>query len=100
MADTPTSTPQDNTTEQYALTTVDNPYDPFTQWDEWYAFDEAAGYHSCSLLARIAVTSDDLSDSDQDAAIQAAIDEIVSENVSGVHRKVTRDGPTISASTQ
>ncbi len=26
------------------LTTVDNPYDPFTQWDEWYAYDEGKGY--------------------------------------------------------
>ena len=33
-----------------ALTTTDNPYDPFTQYDAWYRFDEGKGYHSCAYL--------------------------------------------------
>lgn len=70
------------------LTTVDNPYNPFTQFDEWRVFDESHGYHTLSLLARIVVTSDELSEADQSLAIELAIDEIVRENVSGVHRKV------------
>lgn len=91
MADS-TSQQSNNTNDQrdsFMLTTVDNPYDPFTEWDEWFAFDEANGYHSCSLLARVAITSDDLSELDQELAIQQAIDEIVKENVSGMHRKVS-----------
>lgn len=70
------------------LTTVDNPYDPFTQFDEWYAYDESKGYHTTSLLARITRTSHELSEPDQSLAIEQAIDEIVFENVSGMHRKV------------
>lgn len=73
------------------LTTVDNPFDPFVQWREWYAWDEAAGYHTTSFLARIVVTSDDLSEVDQDIALEDGIDEIIEENVSGVYRKVTRE---------
>lgn len=75
---------------EYALTTVDNPFDPFTQFNQWFAFDTTHGYHSSSLLARIARSSDDLSDADQHVAIQEAIEEIVIENVSGMHRKVSR----------
>jgi hypothetical protein len=75
----------------YMLTTVDNPYNPFTQWDEWYSWDADAGYHTPGLLARIVKTSDELSDADQHLAIQQAIDEIISENVFGVHRKITHD---------
>ncbi len=45
---------------EYMLTTVDNPFSPFTQWVEWYAYDTASGYHTCALLARIAITSDEL----------------------------------------
>jgi hypothetical protein len=74
----------------YMLTTVDNPFDPFTQWDEWYVWDQNAGYCTPGLLARIAHHSDELSDIDQHLAIQQAIDEIVRENVSGMHRKVSR----------
>lgn len=75
---------------EYMLTTVDNPFDPFTEWDEWFAYDEQAGYHTCGLLARITVTSLETSELDQASDIQEAIDEIVRENVSGVHRKVQR----------
>ena len=71
------------------LTTIDNPYDPFTQFDEWYNFDTASGYHTAALLSRIIKTSDDLPDGYQSQAIEDAIDEIVAENVSGVHRKVS-----------
>jgi hypothetical protein len=77
-------------TVEYMLTTVDNPWDPFTQFDQWLAFDMNAGYGTPQLLARITVTSDGLSDLDQFLAIQLAIDEIVQENVLGVHRKVRR----------
>lgn len=80
---------------EFMLTTVDNPYDPWTQWDEWFAWDAAAGYHTPGLLARVARTSDDLSEADQSLAIQQAIDEIVQENVLGIFRKV-KEGETIS----
>jgi hypothetical protein len=78
----------------YMLTTVDNPFDPFTQFDEWYTFDERHGYHSTGLLARVIDTSDELSEADQSAAIRDAIDEVVRENVLGLYRKVADDGST------
>lgn len=72
----------------YMLTTVDNPYNPFTEFDDWYLFDNIHGYDTTSFLARIARTSDDLSDVDQELAIDQAIEEIVQENVLGLYRKV------------
>lgn len=82
--------------DEHMLTTVDNPFNPFTQFDEWYAYDTAAGYHTISFLARIVRTSDSLSDPDQSLAIEQAIDEIVRENVLGVYRKVAKDGQGIA----
>lgn len=70
------------------LTTIDNPFDPFTQFDEWKAFDEQKGYFTCAYLARIVKTSDELSEADEDLAIEQAIDEIVRLNVLGIYRKV------------
>lgn len=75
--------------EEHLLTTKDNPYNPFTQWDEWYEFDRAAGYHTPSLLARIVKTSDQLSEADQSLAIEQAIDEIVEFNVLGLYEKIS-----------
>lgn len=75
----------------HMLTTIDNPFNPVTHYDEWYQWDVNAGYNTAAYLARITVTSDDLSETDQDLAIEEAIDEIVSENVLGVYRKVAVD---------
>jgi hypothetical protein len=77
-------------TIEYMLTTVDNPFDPFTRFDEWLAYDTRMGYHSSSFLDRIAKVSNDLSEADQALAIQNAIDEIVEENVSGMWVKVSK----------
>lgn len=71
------------------LTTVDNPFDPFTQLDEWHAYDLSMGYYTSEFLARIVRISDEQSDTDQSIAIEQAIDEIVEENVLGLYRKVT-----------
>lgn len=62
-----------------ALTTIDNPYNPFTQFIDWFMFDVTKGYNSCGYLARLAKTSDQLSDRENDEEIERAIDDIVSE---------------------
>lgn len=80
-------TDTDHTTK-HVLTTVDNPFNPVTQFNEWNAWDMAQGHCTLALLARVAITSDELSEADQSLAIELAIEEIVRENVSGVHRMV------------
>ena len=71
------------------LTTIDNPYNPFKQFDEWRVYDESNGYYSSSLLARVAYHSDELSDADQELAIETAIDEIIKEDATLKFRKVS-----------
>jgi hypothetical protein len=84
----------DSNEPEFMLTTVDNPFDPFTQFDEWMAYDVMMGYNTAAFLARVARVSDDLSEPDQQLAISLAIEEICEENVSGMWRKVSRsDGP-------
>jgi len=70
------------------LTTKDNPFDPFTQFDEWNAFDEQKGYFTCSYLAKFAYTSTELSDKDQELAVEFAMDEIIKHNPLGIYKKV------------
>lgn len=66
------------------ITTTDNPYSPFTQFDKWMQYDEAQGYNTAKYLARIAKTSDELSDADNELAIDEAMSEIVELNTTGV----------------
>lgn len=77
--------------KEYMLTTVDNPYDPFAQFDEWYEYDNLKGYNTCGYLARVAKTSNELSDKLNSLAINDAIEEICNYNWLGIYRKVERD---------
>ena len=37
---------------EYWVTTTDNPFDPFTQYDDWYRYDETHGYCTSGYVAR------------------------------------------------
>ena len=69
------------------LTTIDNPFDPFEQFDAWFLFDEEKGYHSCAYLGRIANTSSQLSDEENDLEIERAIDEIIKYDILNIYIK-------------
>ena len=73
------------------LTTIDNPFNPFTHWDEWRRYDEDKKYFTCAYLARIATTAYELSEADNNKAIEDAIDEIVRLNINGLYTKVYED---------
>lgn len=74
-----------------ALTTFDNPFDPFTQFDSWFLFDTEKGYYSCSRLARVAKLSDDMSEQETNDEIERAIDEIIKYDFMNVYKKVKRN---------
>jgi hypothetical protein len=56
------------------------------------------GYYTCAYLARIARTSDELSQEEEDIAIESAIDEIVEHNILGIYKKVERDSEQTTVS--
>lgn len=73
------------------ITTVDNPFDPFKQFDSWFLFDVEKKHNSCELLGRIARTSDQLSDEENDVEIERAIDEIIKYDLENKYKKVKQD---------
>lgn len=72
------------------LTTFDNPYDPFEQFTSWFLFDVEKGYNTCSYLGRIARTSDQFSDEENEAETERAIDEIIKYDFRNIYKKVTK----------
>ncbi|WP_407450022.1 hypothetical protein [Fibrobacter sp.] len=73
------------------LTTFDNPYDPFDQFDSWNLFDTEKGYCSCSRLMRIANVTDDMSEEEIEAEIERAIDQIIYYDFTNTFKKVVRE---------
>ena len=60
------------------LSTLDNPFNPFKQYDQWAAYDEnVGGYHTAALLARFAPVFPDETKAEAEAAIANAIDDII-----------------------
>lgn len=59
------------------ITTDDNPFDPFTQFDEWYTEDMTRGYNTCGILAAISSTSPALSEQTNTDLVEFAMDEMI-----------------------
>ena len=78
----------DVSNKELFITTIDNPYNPLTQFDLWYSYDLSKGYDSCSYLARIAITSDALTDKENEEEIERAIDEIIKLDPFNIYKKV------------
>ena len=77
------------------LTTVDNPYDPIDDFMNWYMFDVEKGYNSCSYLARIAKTSEQFTDLENEEEIERAIDEIIKYDFMNIYKKVEKTSETV-----
>jgi len=70
-----------------ALTFEGNPFSPITDFGEWYAFDPVKAAKCCSMRAALTAESSESPPNEQDAAREAAIDEICRENVTGYFKK-------------
>lgn len=72
---------------QYAITTFDNPWDPFTQFEEWLAFDNEHGYNTLNKLSRVANLPSDLTDEEEKIETEKAIDAIIASDFLNIYKK-------------
>ena len=63
--------------KEFKITTFDNPFSPFTQFDEWYTFDIQKGYDTLGILDRMTLSSRNLSESDQQRILEDSIFNLV-----------------------
>ena len=80
-----------NESNECRLTTIDNPFDPFTQFDDWFLFDTEKGYNSCSRLDRVIKVSDEMSETEVNEEIERAIDEIIKYDFLNIYKKATKN---------
>ena len=74
------------------LSTIDNPYNPFTQYDSWFLYDVEKGYNSSAYLARVIDSNPTLNDQDvDDEDIEKAIDSIIKNDFTNLYIKVRKN---------
>ena len=74
------------------MSTRDNPYNPFTHWDEWLAFDMEKGYNTCGLVARLTLSDPDMPEEWNDLRTKEAITHFVEIDPLHLFVKYYRDG--------
>ena len=74
------------------LTTIDNPNDPFEDIVAWRLFDIEHGYYTSERLAKIAqpLLQEDMTQKEENEAIEIAIDTIIKNDILNVYKKVSR----------
>lgn len=69
-----------NNSKEVFITTYDNPYDYFKQFDEWLNYDRQKGYFTLEYVGRLAKLAPDLSDEEEKNEIENVIDSIIEWN--------------------
>ena len=76
---------------QVMITTVDNPFDPFIDYKNWFLFDAEKGYYTTSKLARLIKTEEGMTEKEEFEEIERAIDRLIEIDPLDIYQKVTRD---------
>lgn len=79
------------TAKELMLSTSDNPFNPFDQFKEWYAFDISHGYNTLGYLAAVAETDDDQFDRENRLEWNKAIYDAERLNLTGNRIIVEKD---------
>lgn len=81
---------------QVMLSLASNPYNPFTQYNEWKRFDSSEGYDTAGFLARLVQSSEVLSEPDQELAVEQAVDSVLlNQPLRGMYKKIYEDGTEV-----
>lgn len=84
---------------EYMLTTIDNPFNPFDQFIPWFMFDIEKGYYTCSKIARLVTIAEDMSQKEIDVAMDNAIDRLIEIDPLHIYIRVNRNKETTKVST-
>lgn len=78
------------------VTTIDNPFDYFTDFVNWLVFDNEKHYNTCNYLHNVIELlggiPEDATQVEEDLIIEAAVDSIVTQNPLGIYKKIIK-GP-------
>lgn len=70
------------------VTTMDNPWNPFTHYHEWLSYDMEKGYNTGEWIHILTRTSNDLLPEEVDEQIDAGIARLLEIDPYGIHVKL------------
>ena len=73
------------------ITTIDNPFDPFDEFDSWFGFDVEKGYYTSSKLARLTNLTEEMTEKEESDEIERAIDRLIEIDPLDIYKKVERE---------
>lgn len=76
--------------KEIAITTIDNPFDPFDDFTSWFLFDIEKGYYTCNKIARLSKMTEDMTDKEEMEEIERIIDRLIELDPLDIYKKVTR----------
>ena len=80
------------------LTTIDNPFNPFEQFVDWYMYDCQMGYNTYSRIARLMPADDEsLSSIEKDRIEDNIIDRMIQHDPLGIYTKVDEESAKLVA---
>ena len=79
------------------LTTIDNPFNPFEQFVDWYMYDCQKGYNTYSRIARLMPDDESLSSIEKDRSEDNIIDRMIQHDPLGIYTKVDEESAKLVA---
>ena len=78
----------------YLLTTIDNPFDPFKDFPLWDSFDREKGHFTCDLIARLSQINGEMTQREEDAEYERVVDFIIYHDPHDKYKRFYRQTAT------
>ena len=79
---------RDNAERKVSITTIDNPFNPITDFDKWFLYDIEKGYYTSSKLARLTNLVEGMSQKEEDEEVERAINRLIELDPLNIYKKV------------
>ena len=77
--------------KQVTATTIDNPFNPFEDFDSWFMFDIEKGYYTSSKLARLTNLTNDMTEKEENEEVERAVNRLIEIDPLDIYIKVTKE---------
>jgi len=76
---------------RFTITTIDNPFNPFDDFNSWFLFDIEKGYYTCSKLARLTNVSEGMTEKEEINEVERAIERLIELDPLDIYRKIEKN---------